>query len=372
MTENQEDILKNLNPELGAAVYLSLLAGRKILDIYQDENYSVEYKEDDSPITLADREANEIIVNNLKKRFPDYALLSEESRDDPARLKNNWCWIIDPLDGTKEFVKGNGEFTVNIALTYRQEPVLGVIYLPVKGDLYYALKGQGAYYAGGLDGENLSEIRLTDTSASPLRSPSAKQLTDTSASRSAVTPASRPTDTSASQSAATSESRSTATSESRTTDTSASRLTSLAEVNSSKGRAKEPPHSLTESLKNIIQSSSRIEVSQRRENLRVVKSRSHASEKLNRLLERNSDRIAEVRELGSSLKGCLIARGEAEVYYRFTLTKEWDIAAMDSIVTEAGGIMRNLKTNQSFQYNRENSLNEAGFYLLNREESRLK
>jgi len=349
VTENHEDIPKNLNPELGAAVYLSLLAGREILDIYQNENYSVEYKEDNTPITLADRKSNEIIVNNLRKMFPDYALLSEEMKDDLARLKNDWCWIIDPLDGTKEFVKRNGEFTVNIALTYRQEPVLGVIYLPVKGDLYYALKGQGAYYSGGLSGEKLSETQLTFPSATPLRSPSATQLKDTSASQSADTSKSPLTNTEATENC----------------------LTGLAGDKNLKDSAKKLPHSLAEFLKNVIQSSSRIKVSQRKDNLRVVKSRSHASEKLNRLLERNSDRIAEVRELGSSLKGCLIARGEAEVYYRFTPTKEWDTAAMDSIVTEAGGIMRNLKTDQRFKYNRKNSLNEAGFYLLNREESRL-
>ncbi len=304
----------NLKTELMAAIFLSLQAGAEILEVYQSENFSVQYKEDNTPLTLADRKSNEVIVGNLRRLFPDYALLSEESKDDPARLNNDWCWIIDPLDGTKEFIKRNGEFTVNIALINQQEPVLGVIYLPVTGDLYYAAREQGAYYASGVNADDFSSNQLFPAAGSP----------DTGAAGGAES-----------------------------------------------GRARELPASATNFAENVIASSSRIEVSRREKDLRVVKSRSHASERLTQLLEKNSDRIADVRGFGSSLKGCMIARGEAEVYYRFNPTMEWDVAAMDCIVVEAGGIMRNLKTGERLKYNRKNSLNEDGFFLLNREENRL-
>lgn len=105
-------------------------AGSIIMDIYNTD-FSVDYKEDESPLTLADKKANEHIVSALTKKYPEYAVLSEEIKDDKSRISNPYCFIVDPLDGTKEFVKRNGQFTVNIALVYETHPILGVIYVPL-------------------------------------------------------------------------------------------------------------------------------------------------------------------------------------------------------------------------------------------------
>lgn len=256
----------NLIKELNTSKDLAIRAGEAIMKIY-DNSFDVEYKEDESPITIADRESNEIIIDGLSREFPDYAILSEECRDDLSRLNNNWCFIVDPLDGTKEFIKKNGEFTVNIALAYKNRVVLGVIYVPVTKELYYAAKSIGAYYQSE---SNVKEIY----------------------------------------------------------------------------------------------------VSNKIENIRVMMSRSHATDKLKNLIKRNSSKISEVMSAGSSLKGCLIAKGEAEVYYRYGLTKEWDTAAMQCIVEVAGGIFRQSDGTEMF-YNRQNTLNDKGFYILNKIENML-
>ncbi|SKC49159.1 3'(2'),5'-bisphosphate nucleotidase CysQ [Maledivibacter halophilus] len=252
--------------ELNTSKDLAIKAGEAIMKIY-NSSFDVDYKKDQSPITLADKKSNEIIVNELLKQFPNYAILSEESKDDLTRLNNDWCWIIDPLDGTKEFIKKNGEFTVNIALAYRNKVVLGVIYIPVTKELYYAAKGFGAYYK--------IESKLN-----------------------------------------------------------------------------------------------KISVSNRTENIRVMMSRSHATEKLKSLLKANEHRISDVKSAGSSLKGCLIAKGKAEVYYRYNLTREWDTAAMQCIVEEAGGIFKQMDGTPML-YNRVNTLNDKGFYILNNLKSQL-
>src|SRR6056297_2790476 len=139
---------------------LSIQAGQAIMKIYETD-FNVEYKGDDSPLTLADKTANDIIVSALKEEYPDYAILSEESRDDKSRLKNDYCFIVDPLDGTKEFVKRNGQFTVNIALAYKGKPILGVIYVPVTKQLYYESKGEGAYLEDTKTGE-VKKLSVTD------------------------------------------------------------------------------------------------------------------------------------------------------------------------------------------------------------------
>ncbi len=139
--------MSSYEKELQAAREVAVRAGKKILEIYlQDEPVETEYKADSSPLTRADKESDSIIVPFLKERFPAYAVLSEEEKDDPARLSNDYCFIVDPLDGTKEFLKRNGQFTVNIALAYRHRVVMGVICVPVTGELYYAASGEGAYY----------------------------------------------------------------------------------------------------------------------------------------------------------------------------------------------------------------------------------
>lgn len=121
-------------------------AGDEIMKIYQ-QDFDVDYKKDKSPLTKADIKSNEIIVNDLKYSYPDIPILSEENKQIPYKIRKNWeyFWLIDPLDGTKEFVKKNGEFTVNIALIYKNIPILGVIYAPVLNLLYYAQKDQGAF-----------------------------------------------------------------------------------------------------------------------------------------------------------------------------------------------------------------------------------
>ncbi len=123
-------------------------AGREIMKIY-DTDFEVALKQDNSPLTIADKEANRIIVTNLKK-LSDYPILSEEEKEIPYEIRRKWnfYWCVDPLDGTKEFIKKNGEFTVNIALIHQGEPILGVVYAPALEELYYAQKGEGAYKNG--------------------------------------------------------------------------------------------------------------------------------------------------------------------------------------------------------------------------------
>lgn len=124
----------------------AIRAGARILDIYTgDADFAVDIKSDHTPITIADRESHELIKKYLSQtRIP---LLSEEGRDLLYEERRNWdlFWMVDPLDGTKEFLKGNGEFTVNIALLHNNEPVIGIIYVPYIHRMYFALKGLGSY-----------------------------------------------------------------------------------------------------------------------------------------------------------------------------------------------------------------------------------
>ncbi len=126
------------------AVYAAVDAGKAILEVYQTD-FSVETKTDNSPLTLADKRSHEIIQERLK----GYGIpaISEEGRGVPYEERRNWntVWIVDPLDGTKEFVKRNGEFTVNIALVENQKAVMGVVYAPVPQWLYFGSTEIGAY-----------------------------------------------------------------------------------------------------------------------------------------------------------------------------------------------------------------------------------
>lgn len=237
------------------------LAGERIMEIYES-GFTVNYKEDHSPITAADIAANQMILDHLTKHFPDYAFLSEETEDDLGRLDNDYCFIIDPIDGTKEFVNKNGEFTINIALSYKNEVVIGVIFAPALGEMFYAVKGEGSYC------EKNNEI-------------------------------------------------------------------------------------------------TRLKVSDRKENLILAQSRSHLTKEQEALYEKYKDKIAKVQSLGSSLKGCYIAKGEMDAFYRFGMgTKEYDIAAMVLIVEEAGGIIRQLD-HTKFVFNQKDIYNRKGYYILN-------
>ena len=245
---------------------IAIEAGKAIMDIYETD-FPVELKNDKSPLTLADTTANQMIVEFLRKNFPDYAILSEESKDDMRRLDNDDCFIVDPLDGTKEFVQRNGQFTVNIALAHKNKAVLGVIYAPVPQSLYYAYEGGNAFF---------EDVRC---------------------------------------------------------------------------KGIHPIH-----------------VSDRTDSLIAVGSRSHSLPQEAELFEKHKQQISRMISMGSSLKGCLVATGEADIYYRFGLTSEWDTAAMQCIVEEAGGIF--LQTDGTpMRYNRKDVLNRLGFCVLNRTEN---
>ena len=244
---------------------ISITAGEAIMEIYNScGDMQVEYKEGDMPLTAADKTSNRLIVERLTKEFPDIAMLSEEEKDHKERLKNDYCFVVDPLDGTKEFLKRNGQFTVNIALSYQHRSILGVIYVPAAGELYYARKGKGAF------------LRTRD------------------------------------------------------------------------GEEK------------------KLHVSDRTEDLRVVMSNSHGCEQMDRLLEKYH--LTNFVSVGSSLKGCMVARGDAEVYYRYNPTMEWDTAAMQCIAEEAGAVFMQMD-NTEMLYNREDSLNAKGFYIINCKEN---
>ena len=130
--------------ELAAMQKAALDAEKKIKEVYATA-FQVEIKSDDSPVTAADKGADTLIREELHKAFPAYAFLTEESKDDLTRLANDYVFIVDPVDGTKEFVARNGEFTTNIALAYQHHVVVGVINVPMKDVMYFAVKGQGAY-----------------------------------------------------------------------------------------------------------------------------------------------------------------------------------------------------------------------------------
>lgn len=242
---------------------LAYTAGEKIMNIYA-QDFSVEYKEDKSPLTAADKAANEIICRGLKKEFPEIAILAEESEDDLKRLTNDWCFIVDPLDGTKEFVKRNGEFTVNIALSYMGESVMGVVYIPVQKKMYWAIKDGGAF------------------------------------------------------------------------------------VQKSDGISR------------------KIQASENTEKLTLTVSRSHLTAKEKELIEKRD--IENIIECGSSIKGCLVAEGVADIYYRFGPCMQWDTAAMQIIAEEAGCIFRQLDGSKML-YNRKGLLNDKGFFIVNRKEN---
>ena len=122
-------------------------AGAAILKIYAEDTIDVTVKDDNSPLTLADQASNEVIVTSLKKLTPAIPVISEEEKDTPYDIRShyNYYWCVDPLDGTKEFIKRNGEFTVNIALIKKNKTVFGVIYVPVTGELFYGGKDHGSW-----------------------------------------------------------------------------------------------------------------------------------------------------------------------------------------------------------------------------------
>ena len=142
-------MIKPTLTDMHNVITIAKQAGEKIMQIYQ-KDFSVEVKEDQSPLTEADLASHHLICGELSKLYPDIPILSEESTESFTFADENACyWCVDPLDGTKEFIKKNDEFTVNIALIQNQQPVLGVIGVPAKNRVYAAVKGEGAYKQQG-------------------------------------------------------------------------------------------------------------------------------------------------------------------------------------------------------------------------------
>lgn len=239
-------------------------AGKVILDIYNNEEVQVDFKADDSPLTQADTAANEVIVSYLKENFL-YPIISEEGKQLAFSERKGFetFWLVDPLDGTKEFINRNGEFTVNIALIKNGSPVFGGIYVPVQDTYYFGDIKKGAYKKKG-KGE-LQEITVNDNS------------------------------------------------------------------------------------KDWI----------------AVGSKSHAKTEEQDFYKKI--RVKEVVSVGSSLKFCMIACGQADVYFRSGPTMEWDTAAGHAIVKSAGGeVYKDLEAKEVFTYNKENLLNGSFLCSSNR------
>lgn len=229
-------------------------AGNAIMQIYQ-KDFIIKYKDDKSPLTNADTKSNEIICSALAKLYPKIPIVSEENKQISYKIRKDWqyYWCIDPIDGTKEFIKKNGEFTVNIALIYKNTPVLGVVYAPAIGEMYKAKKGEGAFKNG---------IRL--------------------------------------------------------------------------------PLHVNENTK---------------EKLFVVASKSHLSKETQEFINNLDAKEIEQVSKGSSLKLCMVASGEADVYPRLAPTMEWDTAAADAIVREAGKMTYQFGDKIPIAYNKKELLN---------------
>lgn len=261
-------ILK-INKNLQTAIEASLKAGEVIMQVYNSDDFNVEIKGDNSPLTKADKSANDVINSFLIPT--EIPIISEENKQTSYSTRKRWetCWIVDPVDGTKEFIKRNGEFTVNIALVTNGKPVLGVIYVPVSKTLYFAdvIKNKG--YKVILNSHN-------------------------------------------------------------------------------------------ESIKDIIGKVTLLKPKEKNSNpIQVVGSRSHMSKETldytNKLKEKGKE--VEVVSKGSSLKFCLVAEGNADVYPRFAPTMEWDTAAGQAICEAVGVSVISEETKKALLYNKENLLN---------------
>ncbi|HHT66647.1 MAG TPA: 3'(2'),5'-bisphosphate nucleotidase CysQ [Erysipelotrichaceae bacterium] len=251
--------------QLKTAIEAGLKAMKEILRIYHSQ-FDVEIKKDQSPVTIADKNADRIIRQYLHNKYPKYALLTEESKDDKNRLNNDYVWIVDPVDGTRNFIAHQGDFCTNIALAYKHEAVVGVVVVPLTGEIYYAAKGLGAFYRH----------------------------------------------------------------------------------------------------KGIVE---RIHVNDKTDNLTVLRSIFHSKESEDIVIVKHADKITKQEKWGSALKPCRIAHGLAELSYRLSDgTKEWDTAAPQVIVEQAGGIFLDPDRNR-IMYNREDVHNHKGYVICNRIEN---
>ena len=155
-----------MNVDIGKVCEIARKAGAAIMDIY-DGDHAIEMKDDKSPLTAADKASHNMIVAGLEAHFPDIPILSEEGADIPYSERKNWThfWLVDPLDGTKEFIKRNGEFTVNIALIGNNSPVMGVVYVPAQDKLYYGTADEGAFVRKGEESPVPIHVRKADPEA---------------------------------------------------------------------------------------------------------------------------------------------------------------------------------------------------------------
>lgn len=252
--------------ELQQSKHAARIAGQIIMSYY-DQDFKIETKDDNSPVTIADKEADRAIRMHLAAIFPNYSFLTEEGADDLKRLENSHVWIVDPLDGTKDFINHDDEFTVNIALSVNGVIKVGVVFVPVTNTIYYATENGGAFRQKGEE--------------SPVR----------------------------------------------------------------------------------------IYANKKTRNLTISHSRYHQREEETNFIKRNSDIIKNIVTFGSTLKALKIAEGEIEMFYRSGRgTKEWDIAASDLIITEAGGLFIN-HDETKFIYNKKDVNNYNGYLIVNRKEN---
>ncbi|NND25728.1 MAG: 3'(2'),5'-bisphosphate nucleotidase CysQ [Flavobacteriaceae bacterium] len=264
-----------ISKELKIALMASVEAGAAIMKVY-DTIFEVEYKDDNSPLTQADKQANDIINAHLVNT--EFPIISEENKQIHFQERKQWhsCWVVDPVDGTKEFVKRNGEFTVNIALVAKGKPVLGVIYVPATKVLYYADVAQGSAFKAQLESHGASVDTIKNLS---------KEL--------------------------------------------------------------QPKQNDTNDLQ-------------------VVGSRSHMNDETLSFVEdlKAEGKNVEIVSKGSSLKFCLIAEGNADIYPRFAPTMEWDTAAGQAICNAVGVNVISQDTLKPLAYNKENLLNP--WFLVSR------
>lgn len=160
-----------MNKHLKIAIEAAIAAGEKIMEIYENGDFEVDMKSDNSPLTKADIASHNVIIKYLEKT--GIPVLSEEGKDIAFEERKNWkqLWIVDPIDGTKEFIKKNGEFTVNIALIENHQPIAGVVYAPAIDELYFSDIENGAFLTTGEDSRRL-ESAIENGFRIPLEQPS--------------------------------------------------------------------------------------------------------------------------------------------------------------------------------------------------------
>jgi 3'(2'), 5'-bisphosphate nucleotidase len=166
------------------AIHASIAASEEILDVYEKEDFQAELKSDNSPLTIADKRAHNKIVEYLEKT--DIPILSEEGKSIDYETRKQWnpFWLVDPLDGTKEFIKRNGEFTVNIALIENNQPVMGVIFVPVKDTLYFASGEYGSFMIQEYSKKNFESLSNLISASTKLPLPKNNDIYKVVASRS--------------------------------------------------------------------------------------------------------------------------------------------------------------------------------------------